>query len=82
MVYDEAGWWLRSELVTSPGFVADCCRLRDIAMSHGMPLARYTAQLVRGRAQSHLQGRPLTQVPGFGVAGFGWMRHQAELPRA
>lgn len=43
MVYDEAGWWLRSELVTSPGFVADCRRWRDIAMSHAIPLNDYAA---------------------------------------
>lgn len=44
MVYDQAGWWLHTELVTSPAFVADCRRWRDIAMSHALPLADYTAR--------------------------------------
>lgn len=44
MVYDQAGWWQRTELVTSPGFVASCRRWRDTAISHALPLADYTAR--------------------------------------
>lgn len=43
MVYDEAGWWLRSELVTNPAFVADCRRWGDVARSHAIPLTDYAA---------------------------------------
>jgi len=42
-VYGERGAWLRSEIVTEPGFVADCCRWRDAAMSRAIPLDTYQA---------------------------------------
>jgi hypothetical protein len=44
MVYDQAGWWLRAELVTAPAFIADCRHWRDTAMAHATPLADYTAR--------------------------------------
>jgi len=43
-VYGERGAWLRVEIVTDPGFVADCCRWRDSAMSRAIPLDAYQAE--------------------------------------
>lgn len=42
-VYGERGAWLHAEIVTEPGFVADCCRWRDAAMSRAIPLDAYQA---------------------------------------
>lgn len=42
-VYGEHGAWLRAEIVTDPGFVAECCRWRDAAMSRAIPLDAYQA---------------------------------------
>jgi hypothetical protein len=42
-VYGERGAWLHAELITEPGFVADCCRWRDAAMSRAIPLDAYQA---------------------------------------
>lgn len=44
MIYDESTRFLRAELVSDPGFLADCRRWRDIAMSHAVPLADYTSR--------------------------------------
>ncbi len=41
MIYDDAGNWLRAELVTDQAFAADCCRWRDLAMDLAMPLSEY-----------------------------------------
>jgi hypothetical protein len=41
--YGLRGAWLRAEIVTEPGFVADCCRWRDAAMSRAIPLDAYQA---------------------------------------
>jgi hypothetical protein len=43
MIYDESTRFLRAELVSDRGFLADCRRWRDIAMSHAMPLADFMA---------------------------------------
>ncbi len=42
-IYGERGAWLCAEIVTEPGFVADCCRWRDAAMSRAIPLDAYQA---------------------------------------
>jgi hypothetical protein len=42
-VYGERGAWLRAEIITESGFVADCCRWRDAAMSRAIPLDAYQA---------------------------------------
>ena len=42
-VYGERGAWLHAEIITDPGFVADCCRWRDAAMSRAIPLDAYQA---------------------------------------
>lgn len=42
LYYGERGTWLRTEIVTDPGFVADCRRWRDVAMSHAIKLGDYT----------------------------------------
>jgi hypothetical protein len=42
-VYGERGAWLRAEMVSDPGFVADCCRWRNAAMSRAIPLDAYQA---------------------------------------
>ena len=42
-IYGDRGAWLRAEIVTEPGFVADCCRWRDAAMSRAIPLDAYQA---------------------------------------
>ena len=36
-VYGERGAWLHAEIITEPGFVADCRRWRDAAMSRPSP---------------------------------------------
>jgi hypothetical protein len=41
MIYDESARFLRAEKVSSPAFLADCRRWRDIAMAHAMSLADY-----------------------------------------
>jgi hypothetical protein len=42
-VYGDRGAWLHAEIITDPGFVADCCRWRDAAMSRAIPLDAYQA---------------------------------------
>jgi hypothetical protein len=42
-LYGERGAWLHAEIITDPGFVADCCRWRDAATSRAIPLDAYQA---------------------------------------
>ena len=44
MYYGERGAWLRTEMVTDPGFVADCRRWRDEALSRAIPFSDYMAE--------------------------------------
>lgn len=44
MYYGDRGIWLRTEIVTEPSFVADCCRWRDEALSRAVPLGDYMAK--------------------------------------
>ena len=41
MYYGERGTWLRTEMVTDPGFVATCQHWRDEALSRAIPLSDY-----------------------------------------
>ena len=41
MVYDDAGNWLRAELVSDQEFVAECSRSRDALMEAAVPLNDY-----------------------------------------
>jgi hypothetical protein len=42
--YGDRGAWLRAEIVTEPGFVADCRRWRDEALSKAIPYSSYMAE--------------------------------------
>lgn len=42
--YGERGAWLGAEVSTDPGFVADCRRWRETAMSRAVPLSDYMAE--------------------------------------
>jgi hypothetical protein len=42
--YDDRGAWLRAEILTEPGFVADCRHWRDQAMSKAIPYSDYMAE--------------------------------------
>jgi hypothetical protein len=43
-VYGERGAWMHAEIVTDPGFVAECCRWRESAISGAIPLDAYQAE--------------------------------------
>jgi hypothetical protein len=42
--YGERGLWLGADVSTDPGFVADCRRWREVAMSNATPLSDYMAE--------------------------------------
>jgi hypothetical protein len=42
--YADRGLWLGADVSTDPGFVADCARWREAAMSRAIPLRDYMAE--------------------------------------